>query len=153
MGKKWVTRFENFACTMRITKNDRKRAMLLHYAGEEVCNIYDTLQDTGTSNDYNIAKQMLENHFNPQKNVEFEIYKYRQAKQNSEETMDGYCTRLRHLAEYCEFQDNDREIKSQIIQGYESARLRRRALREPDMTLKTLLDTARAMEIAQLQAA
>ena len=66
--------------------------------------------------------------------------------------MDGYCTRVRHLAEYCEFQDNDREIKSQIIQGCESARLRGRALREPDMTLKTLLDTARAMEIAQLQA-
>ena len=37
--------------------------------------------------------------------------------------MDGYCRRMRHLAEYCEFQDNDREIKSQIIQGCESARL------------------------------
>ena len=76
--------------------------MLLHYAGKEVYDIFDTLQDTGTSNDYNIAKQKLDDHFNPQKNVEFEIYKFRQAKQNSEETMDGYCTRLRHLAEYCE---------------------------------------------------
>ena len=43
--------------------------MLLHYAGEEVYNIFDTLQDTGTSNDYNIAKQMLEDHFNPQKTL------------------------------------------------------------------------------------
>jgi hypothetical protein len=68
-GKKWVTRFENFACAMGITKNDRKRAMLLHYAGEDVYNIFDTLQDTGTSNDYNIAKQMLEDHFNPQKTL------------------------------------------------------------------------------------
>ena len=67
--------------------------------------------------------------------------------------MDGYCRRMGHLTEYCEFQDNDREIHSQIIQGCESARLRRRALREPDMTLKTLLDTASAMYIAQLQAA
>ena len=67
--------------------------------------------------------------------------------------MNGYCRRMRHLAEYCEFQDNDREINSQIIQGCESARLRRRALRETDMTLKTLLDTASAMDIAQLQAA
>lgn len=107
------------------------------------------MQDTGTSNDYNIAKQKLEDHFNPQKNVEFEIYKFRHAKQNSEETMAGYCTRLRHLAEYCEFQDNDREINSQIIQGCESARLSRRALREQYMTL---LDTVRVMEIAQLQA-
>ena len=59
---------------MGITRNDRTRAMLLHYAGKEVYNIFDTLQDTGTSNDYNIAKQKLDDHFNPQKNVEFEIY-------------------------------------------------------------------------------
>lgn len=140
-------------CAIGITRNDRKRYMLLHYTGEEVYNIFDTLQDTGTSNDYTIAKQTLEDHFNPQKNVEFEIYKFRQARQNSEETMDGYCSRLRQLAEYCKFQDNDREIKSQIIQGCKSARLRRRSLREQDMILKTLLDIARAMEIAQLQAA
>ena len=38
------------------------------------------------------------------------------------------------------------------MQGCESARLRRRALLEPDMTLNTLLDTARAMTIPQLQA-
>lgn len=67
--------------------------------------------------------------------------------------MDGYCSRLRQLAEYCKFQDNDREIKSQIIQGCKSARLRRRSLREQDMILETLLDIARAMEIVQLQAA
>ena len=63
--------------------------------------------------------------------------------------MDGYGRRMGNLAEYCEFQDNDREINSQIIQGCESARLRRRTLREPDMTLKILFDTVRAIDIAK----
>jgi hypothetical protein len=54
-----VTGFENCVCAMGITMNGRTRAMLLHYAGKEVYNIFDTLQDTGTSNDYNIAKQKL----------------------------------------------------------------------------------------------
>ena len=79
-------------------KGGKHGAKLLHYAGEQLCNIFDTLQDTGASIDNSITKQKLEDHFNLQRNVEFEIYKFRQAKQNSEETMDIYCTRLRHLA-------------------------------------------------------
>lgn len=60
-------KIRKLCCVIGITRNDRKRSMMLHYAGEEVYNIFDTLQDTGTSNDYNIAKQTLEDHFNPQK--------------------------------------------------------------------------------------
>ncbi|XP_048765085.2 uncharacterized protein LOC125672921 [Ostrea edulis] len=66
--------------------------------------------------------------------------------------MDAFHTRLRHLAEHCEFDDTEREIKSQIIQGCESSRLRRKTLREPDISLQNILDSARAMEISQLQA-
>ncbi|XP_061176120.1 uncharacterized protein K02A2.6-like [Saccostrea echinata] len=150
--KKWIQRFENFVLAMGVTRNDRKRAMLLHYGGDEVYNIFDTLADTGGPNDYDAAKTKLTEHFNPKKNVEFEIYKFRQAKQNSSETMDSYHTRLRQLAENCEFEDIDREIKSQVIQGCESSRLRRKALREPDLTLQQILDSARAMEVSQLQA-
>ena len=150
--KTWVQRFENFILAMGITRNDRKRAMLLHYAGEDVYSIFDTLADTGGVNDYDTAKTKLEEHFNPRKNLEFEIYKFRQAKQNVDETMDAFHTRLRHLAEHCEFDDKDREMKSQIIQGCESSRLRRKALREPDLSLQNIIDSARAMEISQLQA-
>ncbi|XP_062614532.1 uncharacterized protein K02A2.6-like [Saccostrea cucullata] len=150
--KKWIQRFENFVLAMGITRNDRKRAILLHYGGDEVYNIFDTLADTGGPNDYDAAKTKLTEHFNPKKNLEFEIYKFRQAKQQSSEIMDSYHTRLRQLAENCEFEDVDREIKSQVIQGCESSRLRRKALREPDLTLQQILDSARAMEVSQLQA-
>ena len=150
--KKWVQRFENFVLAMGITRDDRKRAMMLHYSGEDVYNIFDTLTDTGDVNAYETAKTKLEEHFNPQKNVEYEIYKFRQEKQSADETMDAFHTRLRHLAEHCEFTNNDREIKSQIIQGCQLKRIRVKALREPDLTLQNILDTARAMEISQLQA-
>ncbi|XP_062610190.1 uncharacterized protein K02A2.6-like [Saccostrea cucullata] len=150
--KKWIQRFENFVLAMGITRNDRKRAMLLHYGGDEVYNIFDTLADTGGPNDYDAAKTKLTEHFNPKKNLEFEIYKFRQAKKRSGEIMDSYHKRLWQLAENCEFEVVDKEIKSQIIQGCESSRLRRKALREPDLTLQQNLDSARAMEVSQLQA-
>ncbi|MCG8046748.1 MAG: aspartyl protease family protein, partial [Candidatus Thiodiazotropha endolucinida] len=60
-------------------------------------------------------------------------------------------TRLRQLSINCDFTENDREIKSQIIQGCSSSRLRRRALRE-DQNLDELLKLARSMELSDKQA-
>lgn len=51
-----------------------------------------------------------------------------------------------------EFHAANKEILSQVIQHCKSNRLRRRALREPDMTLQNLMDIGRAMEVADSQA-
>ena len=67
------------------------------------------------------------------------------------ETVDDYATRLSQKAEYCRFTDKERELKSQIIQGCKSAKLRRKALQE-NLDLQKLLLTARTMELANTQA-
>jgi hypothetical protein len=54
------------------------------------------------------------------------VYKFRQVKQSTNETIDSFHTRLRQLAHNCESTENDREVKSQIIQGCQSTRLRRK---------------------------
>ena len=148
--KKWISRLENLITAMGI-KNDkpRKRALLLHYAGEEVNEIFETLPNTGDNYDTAVAR--LTEYFSPKKNTEFEVYKFRQAKQEHGESIDTFHTRLRQLALTCEFGENDREVKSQIIQGCSSTRLRRRALRE-DMNFDDLLKLARSMELADRQA-
>jgi hypothetical protein len=49
---KWVGRLENLLVGLNITNDERKRALLLHYAGERVYDIYDAEKgDTGTSYD------------------------------------------------------------------------------------------------------
>ena len=70
----------------------RKRALLLHYAGEEVNEIFETLPNTGDNYDTAVAR--LTEHFSPKKNTEFEIYKFRQAKQEHGEGIDTFHTRL-----------------------------------------------------------
>ena len=77
---------------------------------------------------------------------------FRQARQQPQETLDQFATRLRQLASSCEFTSVDKEIKSQIILSCSSSRLRRRALREPTITMKGLLDLGRAMELSETQA-
>ena len=61
------------------------------------------------------------------------------ASHNLSESLDSYCTRLRRLAQTCEFTIEDEEIKSHIVVFCLSSRLRRRALRD-DKNLKALLD-------------
>ena len=130
--KKWFAHLENLLVGLDIKDDKLKRALLLHYSGEQANAIFDTLPDTG--NDYATALDKLTNYFAPKKCTEFGIYKFRQVTQEANEPIDSFHTRLCKLSENCEFDSNDKEIKSQIIQGCASTRLRRKALRD-DMTL------------------
>lgn len=72
--------------------------------------------------------------------------------QQSGENLDSYHTRLRMLAKNYEFGDVDKEIVAQLIQSCASSRLCRKALKEPDLTLNTLLDHGRMLELSEQQA-
>ena len=148
--RKWITRLENQFVAAAITDKKRQRALLLYYAGEEVCEIFETLVDT--DDDFAMAKEKPTEYFDPKKNVEYEIYTFWQAWQNPGESMNAFHFRLRQLSATCEFGDVDKGIKSQIILSCSSQRRRRKALRDTTMTLETLLNEARAREISETQA-
>ena len=145
---------------------DKKRkTTLLHYAGDEVFDIYHSFTDqqkgigaTTTTedgsrilNEYEMTKKSLTDHFTPQKNTSYEIFKFRRALQKPDENLDVYHARLRTLAFLCEFENTDREILAQILQGCLSSKLRKKALRE-NSSLKQVLDQARAIELAHVRA-
>ena len=66
----------------------------------EVQTIFETLSDTGT--DYDTALAKLTEYFEPKKNIPSERHAFRQAAQESHESIDAYVTRLRSLAKSCE---------------------------------------------------
>jgi hypothetical protein len=43
---KWVRKFENFLSAMNIADDARKKSMLLHYSGDDVYDVYETLTIT-----------------------------------------------------------------------------------------------------------
>ncbi len=178
----WLKRFENFVIAANITDSKRKTAMLLHLAGEQVHEIYSTLQTTlqatpdhgdvkkDSSNStpdgsnitqdattlirdpYDVSIHLLNSYFQPKKNVDYETYNFRQCTQQSDETLAQFCTRLRMLARTCDFHDVDREIKTQIITATCSTHLRRRTLQETSLTLTRLLEIRHTLEMSELQA-
>ena len=149
--KKWLIRFERLMVGLGISNTTRKRALLLHYAGTEVDEIFDTLSETGTDSDYNKAVEKLNEYFSPQTNVAYEVYNFRQAKQREGESLDTYHTRLRQLTKTYEFTNVDKEITEHITLTCTSNALRRRALRD-NHNLENLLKTGRALELSELQA-
>ena len=154
--RKYLARFEVLMTALDLQDNAlRKRALLLHYAGEQVYEIFETFSDAQKGGDdeegYQTLKTSLTTYFEPKKNVDYETFIFRQTKQEKSENVDAFCTRLRKLAATCDFGNVEREIKSQILVGCTSNRLRRRALRE-DMSLTDLLKHARSLEITEQQA-
>ena len=74
--------------------------------------------------------------------------------QQTDETVDEYCTRLRTLASSCEFgEQTDDHIRDQIVDKCTSTSLRRRLLRTENLQLEELLSIARVSESADKQAA
>ena len=148
---KWLTRFERLIAGMNITDATQKRALLLHYAGPDVDDIFETLPDTGEDKDYKKAVECLNTYFVPKVNMVYEEYQFRQAKQRSNENLASYHTRLRQLAKHCGFADVDKEIRTQIVFSCTSHKLRLRALRD-DLSLTALLEAGRVAEITDRQA-
>ena len=135
--------------TFKILKE--KKALLLHSAGVGVKKIHKTLaieDPTGDDNVYSKTEHALHNYFIPKKNIEYEIFNFRQEKQKSSESLDFYT-----LACHCEFHDVNREIKSQIIQFCCNNTLRLKARQDPTLMLEKMLTLSCSLETSKLQAA
>ena len=166
--KKWLDKFENFLLVCNIEEDKRKKAMFLHYIGDEAYEIFESFTDeekgistkpensgtaetTSEASEYATVRDSFTKYFTPRKNLAYEVFKFRQMVQDPDESMSSYYTRLKSVAANCEFVSKEREITSQIIQGCKSSRLRRKALKD-DLKLQDLIDEAKSIELAEHRA-
>ena len=157
--RKWMVRFENRITAMNLTDPERKLALLLDYAGDDVHDDFLTLtvpaaggNDPPGNDIYHRSITALNNHYAPQVQREYEIFSFRTAKQEESESLDQFVTRLRKLGATCDFANLSAEIKSQVIQRCKSLRLRTKGLSDLTMTLDDLIKTGNAMDRAVVYA-
>ena len=115
--RKYLARFEVLITALNLQNQAvRKRALLLHYAGEQVYEIFETFTDAQKGGDdedgYKTLKASFTAYFEPRRNIDYERFMFRQAKQDQGETTDSYCKRLRRL---CEFANVEQELKGQVL--------------------------------------
>ncbi len=122
----------------------RRRALLLHFAGPDVQNIFSTLENTGEVTDYDAAVTALNSYFVPHVNAAFARQAFHKLNQKTGETIQQFATRLRQAAKDCGFQaDTDNQVRDAILSKCTSDYVRRKLLEEgPTLTL------ARSVELA-----
>ena len=97
------------------------------------------------------AIKSLTEYFAPAQNTGFEIFRFRQAKQQPQETLENYHTRLRKLAQMCSFPIDsvDNKSKQQIIQGCSSSSLWKYTLKTKEVKLQDILMKGKTDEISK----
>lgn len=123
-----------------------KIGLLLTYVDEATNDIFGILPNNG--NDYATAVASSER-FDPARNKDMEIYDFPQIVQTSGETRHEFHRRLKEKANTCEFNNEEAEIRTQILHKTSDSRLRRKALRE-EMNLEALLKYGLALEKSDL---
>ena len=154
--RKWHERLQHIFVGYEIDSPVRRKALMLTFGGQELCDLVDSLPDASFTvtqaeqeaglNVYTKAVKTITDHFSPQVNIEFQRYTFRRSVQ-TQQTVLEYYSYLSSLADTCNFTEKDSEIKSQIISGCKSVKLREKGLSNPDMTLAQLLQQARTHEL------
>ena len=154
--RRWKQRFQIFmTATGTDTKGDEvKYATLLHFAGPEALEIYNTFTWTVEGDKKNISKilEKFEEYCTPRKNITWERHIFNTKVQQPGESIDHYATDLRKKASSCEFGIlRDSLIRDRIVCGICDDRTRSRLLKEADLTLEKAVDMCRADEITASQ--
>ncbi|XP_077516818.1 uncharacterized protein LOC144127784 [Amblyomma americanum] len=136
----------------RQRSNAQKAAILLHLAGQEAIDVYNTFDLTAEDKDYDKLVQAFEAYCLPQSNETFERYVFRNRTQAEGEPFEQLYRDLQLKSKTCNF-DNLREsmLRDQIVYGTSSKTLREKLLAKKDLTLTTAVEWAKAEEITAAQ--
>ena len=132
--KKWLQSFQYFLVAKGVVNDAQKKALLLHTAGIEVQELYETLTDPGpgagveedTATEFDKTLRTLNAYFATKLNEPYERHVFRNMAQQEGETVDQFIAKLRKQAQNCNFTDPDVDIRDQVIDRCRSSALRRK---------------------------
>lgn len=154
---KWINRLKNLFTAYNITNVEQKKALLLTYGGEKLNDQIESLSlsqssttaaETEGEDPFSQIVKQLTSYFNPKMNVEMQKYTFRHKIQQSTHIEEFYQD-LYQLAKTCNFTNAESEIKSQLIVGCKSSKVREKGLSTPEMSLNALLQYAKTIELAE----
>ena len=133
----------------------RRLALLLYLAGQDVQDIFSNLPRTGEAKDYAATVTALNTYLVPLVNAAYARQTFHKLSQKQGETVQQFCTRLRQAAKDCDFQgDKDNQIRDAILSKCTSAYVRRKLLEDgPGLSLARTLAAAAQCERVEEQLA
>ena len=155
--KRWKKAFEFYIIGKGVTQKEQKYALLMHTAGMEVQELFETLPDIAreeADDDYTIALKKLDNYFMQKTNVVYERNVFNNMAQSDGESVDQYIIRLQRQADLCDFGDKRNEnLRQQVVHKCSSHELRYKLLEKGNaLTFADVQSISRNMEVLNLQA-
>ena len=152
--RRWKRSFDLYIAGQDIDDATRKHSLLLHYAGMNVQDLFETLTEPAQPEDrYAKTIAMLDGQFQVAKNTPFERHVFRQMCPEANEPIDKFVARLRQQARLCEYSDLDDQLRDQLLDTIAQPGLRRKLLEKEDMTLDDALKICRSWETTAHQTA
>lgn len=152
---KWKRSLELYMDVNCIVLPSRKKAYLLHYAGQEVQDIFydidghDAAAPVG-SDVYREAVRLLDNHFAPLTSIPYDRFVFRNIKQEESESVEKFASRLREQGRLCEYGVAlDIRITEQIFDHCRMTELREAILKKKLLTVAEIVEEARILETVQ----
>ena len=140
--RKYVKRFRTYLVAHDIDDDEREKAILLTFGGDDLNDIIDSLVPAAlipAEGETHLQKLIdaVDAHFNPEANIEYQRFMFRRMHQKTD-NIDDFYSQLREIAPTCGFPDAqiEQEIKSQLISGYSSKKVRQKGLAQPHLNLQ-----------------
>uniref|UniRef100_A0AAV2KDB0 ribonuclease H n=1 Tax=Knipowitschia caucasica TaxID=637954 RepID=A0AAV2KDB0_KNICA len=150
------TEFEDYSLASELADKDEKvqAATLRRVMGSECRHVYkhNLTLTAEQQEDVKAILDALENYFKPKRNVIFERYVFGNCRQDDSEPIDSFVTRLREKAASCDYGELREElIRDRLVLGISDEGVRRRLLREKDLTLSSAIDMCRGAEMTDIK--
>ena len=140
---KWKAEFELYVASSGVEDKVQKRAILLHLAGPGVREIFKTYpaEVRGDNKEFDKAMKCLSDHLKVKKNVPLARQKLLASKPNPGETINNFVTRLKSLAEHCDYgEQEDNQVRDIVISHTTNKELKGKFYREENLSLTRLLE-------------
>ncbi|XP_034260979.1 uncharacterized protein LOC117656925 [Pantherophis guttatus] len=148
--KSYMLRFNGFleANDLSALPDNRKRAFFLCHCGPEVFEMAQALSEPAEVQKVPWAtlQETLRAHYAPLPSRMVSRFEFWRRSQEEGETVDQYVAALRKAAAHCEYRNPEEAMLERLVLGLRDRRLQRRLLPKPNLTLKMVLEEARANE-------
>ncbi|KAG8128701.1 hypothetical protein E2320_015515 [Naja naja] len=103
--------------------------------------------------EWNELQKMLEEHYAPAASSLAHRLDFYRREQKPGETINDYLTNLRDIAAGCKFENVEITLRDRIVVGKRDLRLQRKLITKKSISLKVVMEEARAAEISEKPAA
>lgn len=146
----WIERLDQYVLVNEIHKNKIVPLLITLLGNEEYVLLRNLCSPAKpSSKTYVELVQIMSNHLKPKPNLISERCKFNDCRQEDNEDIKSYFTRLKKMSEYCDFGANlNTYLRDKLCWGVRNRAIKERLMEENDLTCERAYGLATSMETA-----